>query len=124
VTAANQTQSTFAKELVAAGVDLIIGHHPHVVQTVTVVDGVPVIYSLGNTVFDQYFSSAVQEGMVVALEYTTTKRTAVLHPISSIGSRTRPYLSPAWEKDQFLKALAKLSEVSLEQSIKEGSLSW
>ena len=31
--------------------DLIIGHHPHVVQGYTVLDGVPVVYSLGNCVF-------------------------------------------------------------------------
>ena len=33
------------------GTDLIIGHHPHVVQGYEVRDGVPVIYSLGNCVF-------------------------------------------------------------------------
>ena len=31
--------------------DLIIGHHPHVVQGYTVISGVPVVYSLGNCVF-------------------------------------------------------------------------
>ncbi len=31
--------------------DLIIGHHPHVVQGVSLLDGVPVVYSLGNCVF-------------------------------------------------------------------------
>ena len=31
--------------------DLIIGHHPHVVQGYTVINGVPVVYSLGNCVF-------------------------------------------------------------------------
>ncbi len=31
--------------------DLIIGHHPHVVQGYAVLDGVPVVYSLGNCVF-------------------------------------------------------------------------
>lgn len=31
--------------------DLIIGHHPHIVQGYTVMQGVPVVYSLGNCVF-------------------------------------------------------------------------
>ena len=31
--------------------DLVIGHHPHVVQGYDVLDGVPVVYSLGNCVF-------------------------------------------------------------------------
>ena len=34
-----------------AGYDLVIGHHPHVVQEVDLIDGMPVIYSLGNLVF-------------------------------------------------------------------------
>ena len=34
-----------------AGYDLVIGHGPHVVQPVEVIDGVPVLYSLGNFVF-------------------------------------------------------------------------
>lgn len=39
--------------MVAAGADLVIGHHPHVPQGVQIVQGVPVCYSLGNYVFYQ-----------------------------------------------------------------------
>ncbi|MDD3367411.1 MAG: CapA family protein [Lachnospiraceae bacterium] len=35
-----------------AGADLIIGDHPHVLQQIDIVDGVPVIYSLGNYLFN------------------------------------------------------------------------
>lgn len=37
--------------LAGAGYDLVIGHGPHVAQHVEVVDGMPVLYSLGNFVF-------------------------------------------------------------------------
>ena len=36
-----------------AGADMVIGHHPHVPQGVTVHNGVPICYSLGNFVFFQ-----------------------------------------------------------------------
>ncbi len=36
---------------VKAGVDLVVGHHPHVVQGFDMVEGMPVAYSLGNCVF-------------------------------------------------------------------------
>ena len=49
--AVNDSQRRQARELVAAGVDLVIGHHPHVVQKVERIDGVLVFYSLGNFVF-------------------------------------------------------------------------
>jgi poly-gamma-glutamate capsule biosynthesis protein CapA/YwtB (metallophosphatase superfamily) len=44
-------QKNQARDLVAAGFDLVVGHHPHVVQEVENIDGVYVFYSLGNFVF-------------------------------------------------------------------------
>lgn len=40
--------------LAEAGADLIIGAHPHVLQGLESVDGVPVVYSLGNFWFNSY----------------------------------------------------------------------
>ena len=37
--------------LAGAGYDLVVGHGPHIAQPIEVVDGVPVLYSLGNWVF-------------------------------------------------------------------------
>ncbi|WP_291721312.1 CapA family protein [Bernardetia sp.] len=39
--------------LTKAGADAIIGHHPHVTQSIEFVNNKPVFYSLGNFVFDQ-----------------------------------------------------------------------
>lgn len=41
-----------APELVAAGADLIVGDHPHCLQAIDYIDGVPVFYSLGNFWFN------------------------------------------------------------------------
>ena len=42
-----------ADRLLQAGADMVVGHHPHVVQGFQVDDGRCVAYSLGNFVFDQ-----------------------------------------------------------------------
>jgi hypothetical protein len=42
-----------AKVLVAAGADLVVGNHPHVLQGLELINGVPVMYSHGNFFFDQ-----------------------------------------------------------------------
>ncbi|HAL49910.1 MAG: hypothetical protein UU40_C0001G0015 [Candidatus Uhrbacteria bacterium GW2011_GWD2_41_121] len=47
------TQRSLAQTMIDAGADLIIGSHPHVAQGIEVIDGVPVVYSLGNFIFDQ-----------------------------------------------------------------------
>ena len=46
-------QETIAASMLAAGADLILGHHPHVAQPITVTGDGVVAYSLGNFIFDQ-----------------------------------------------------------------------
>jgi poly-gamma-glutamate synthesis protein (capsule biosynthesis protein) len=47
----NATQRAFAQEFATAGYDLVIGHGPHTVQPIEYVGSMPVIYSIGNSVF-------------------------------------------------------------------------
>jgi poly-gamma-glutamate synthesis protein (capsule biosynthesis protein) len=49
-----QWQRKLAKELIIDGADAIIGHHPHVSQTIEFINGKPVIYSLGNFIADTH----------------------------------------------------------------------
>jgi len=56
-----------AHQLAEAGADLIIGSHPHVVQTTEFYQGKKIYYSLGNFLFDQYFSPETQKGLLVVL---------------------------------------------------------
>ena len=51
----SEAQRTAAEWLVDHGADLVVGHHPHVVQASECVHGRPVFYSLGNFVFDQRY---------------------------------------------------------------------
>jgi len=64
-------QREWAKKMVASGADLILGHHPHVLQGLEFIEGKPVFYSLGNFVFDQWFSIPTQETIALGLEFET-----------------------------------------------------
>lgn len=57
-----------AHEFVDAGVDLIIGSHPHVIQSKEEYKNKMIYYSLGNFVFDQYFDDRTRKGMAVLAE--------------------------------------------------------
>lgn len=46
-------QEDLAEWFVAQGADAVIGSHPHVIQDMQWIDGVPVIYSLGNALSNQ-----------------------------------------------------------------------
>ncbi len=63
----NPRQRQLAHALIDSGVDLIIGHHPHVVEEMEIYNNHPIFYSLGNFVFDQYFSVATQQELGVGL---------------------------------------------------------
>lgn len=56
-----------AKQLIDAGADLILGGHPHVVQTVEEYKSKMIFYSLGNFIFDQYWSKDTMEGLAVEI---------------------------------------------------------
>lgn len=46
-------QRDVAHALVASGADLIVGHHAHCIQPVEVIDGVPIVYGVGNFLFHE-----------------------------------------------------------------------
>lgn len=68
----NNEQRKTAKWLISNGTDLIIGHHPHVVQKPELIDGKPVYFSLGNHLFDQKYSST-KEGLIANIEIKNGK---------------------------------------------------
>lgn len=68
-----QAQRDIAKYLSSLGVDIIIGHHPHVVESIEYVDNTLVIYSLGNFISAQDGTNK-RTGLIAAL---TVKKNTV-----------------------------------------------
>lgn len=62
-----ERQRQLAEAMAEAGADIIIGHHPHVLQPVEMIGDTVVFYSLGNFIFDQGWSKT-RESAVVKLE--------------------------------------------------------
>ena len=61
---AEEWQKNLAHALIDAGADIIMGSHPHVVQEVERYKRGVIFYSLGNFVFDQYFSPETMSAIV------------------------------------------------------------
>lgn len=66
----NTRQVSLAHEAIDYGADLIIGAHPHWVQTKEVYQGKTIYYSLGNFVFDQEWSPNTKKGLVVKATFS------------------------------------------------------
>lgn len=120
----NKTQAKQARALIDAGVDLIIGHHPHVVQDIEVYKNKLIVYSLGNFIFDQYFSVDVEQGLLLALEETADDGWELqLVPVTSAASKNAPQVMSDRERAIFLTALAKRSSLELKEQIAAGVVS-
>lgn len=63
-----ESDRALARRLVDAGADAVIGHHPHVLQGAEFYRGAPILYSLGNFVFDM-ISPATYDGAAALLEF-------------------------------------------------------
>lgn len=64
LTLQSEEQKTLAEKLSKTGFDLILGHHPHTIQSVEKIDNSWVAYSHGNFLFDQNFSALTQKGLI------------------------------------------------------------
>ena len=59
-----------AHQFIDAGAEVVIGSHPHVVEDHEKYGGKYIYYSLGNFVFDQYFTTAVSHGLLLQMTFT------------------------------------------------------
>jgi poly-gamma-glutamate synthesis protein (capsule biosynthesis protein) len=117
---ARSNQVALAHQMIDAGADAIIGSHPHVVQNVEIYNNKPIFYSLGNFIFDQYFSAETQQGLGVGLIFNNGKMEITLLPFASKVSQVE--LMDGDEKQEFLSWLAGDSEIdeSYKMQIKNG----
>jgi poly-gamma-glutamate capsule biosynthesis protein CapA/YwtB (metallophosphatase superfamily) len=98
----NEAQEELAHMLIDLGFDAVIGHHPHVVQDVDMYKGKPIFYSLGNFIFDQYFSSDVQQMMLISADLGTSTVTYTVHALTSEKVRSQPQFMTEEEREQLL----------------------
>ena len=66
----NRPQINFAHAAIDNGADLIIGHHPHVIQTMETYKGKYIFYSLGNFIFDMYEKEPTKESLILKIYFT------------------------------------------------------
>lgn len=81
----NQAQIDFAKAAIDSGADLVIGAHPHWIQTIENYKGKYIFYSLGNFIFDQEWSQDTKEGLTLKITLTSNSTNNPL-PNQATGS--------------------------------------
>ena len=67
--------------MVRAGADVVLGAHSHVTGPIEFIDGVPVLYSMGDLIFDLPRFEATEEGVIAELTFHGADLAQVeLHP--------------------------------------------
>jgi poly-gamma-glutamate synthesis protein (capsule biosynthesis protein) len=83
-------QISFAQDCISSGADLVIGHHPHVVQRIEQYKDGWIAYSLGNFVFDQHFSKETMESIILKVVVEDKK----IKKVYSEDIRINEYFQP------------------------------
>lgn len=88
---ATNYMKSLAHTFIDAGADMIIGSHPHVIQESELYKGKHIYYSLGNFIFDQYWTNEVKTGLGV--EVTLGADVTIREVFFDIGRDGRTCLS-------------------------------
>lgn len=74
-------QIALAHAFIDAGADVVIGAHPHVIQTFETYNNRAIAYSVGNLIFDQWFNNDVRSGVILFLKLDPLSRTYTTYPM-------------------------------------------
>lgn len=106
------TQVEDGHAMVDAGADIIIGAHPHVVQPIEVYKDKVIFYSLGNFIFDQYFSEETQTGLAIGFQIEKGEAIKIKYTLIplDINSVSQPSVATSPKKEKLLEHLSKFSK--------------
>jgi len=109
----NNLQVKRGHTAIDAGADLVIGHHPHCIESVEKYKGKWIVYSLGNFVFDQDFTKGTES----LLFSCTLKKGAVenlsFQPIKI--NNCQPSIATGEDRDSIT---AKFTRICSEKGVK------
>lgn len=89
---ATDAQVQLAKVIIDMGVDVIIGHHPHVDQEIEKYNNGWIIYSLGNFIFDQSWSKETMQGLLAEIQIQDGRVYDIIPKPIQLNSNYQPYV--------------------------------
>lgn len=83
-------QEDLAHTAIDNGADMIIGHHPHIIEDIEEYKGKPIVYSLGNFIFDDTSTKDMMRGMFFSATYEGKNLTKINHKIITLNKKYQP----------------------------------
>ena len=108
-TVSNTWQKQYARRIVDAGADLVVGSHPHIVQEIEYYKNVPIVYSLGNFIY----GGTMRDTMLVTatFDYSIDKN-GQLQLIIYPGISSYERVKKDWNKDEIAAKIKELQDKS------------
>jgi hypothetical protein len=103
-------QRRLARVMVGSGADAVLGAHSHVVGTVQLIRGVPVLYSLGNLLFDHPRYERTLQGVLAELTFHGRRVVQLeLHPTVLVNRSQVNLLEPDGDGRVVLRRIREAS---------------
>jgi poly-gamma-glutamate synthesis protein (capsule biosynthesis protein) len=107
----NSRQEGLAHTAIDNGADMIIGHHPHVMEDIEVYKGKTIVYSLGNFIFDQYFSEDTMRGMFFSATFDGKNLVGANQKIITLNKFYQP--EGIFDPDEIIEKVVEKKEVTV-----------
>jgi len=100
-------QKEYARRVIDHGADLVLGHHPHVIQSIEKYKGSFILYSLGSFVFDQ--SSQPRNESFIFVCTFADKKIVSPHIIPIIIEKRQPHFAKG---EDFKRIVSRVNSIS------------
>ncbi len=115
-------QVEFAHKLLDDGADMILGHHPHQFQGIEIYKGKPIIYSMGNFIFDQNDAENM-ETFIMEMNFEGVKLKSLEAVPVKIVDKCRAVPQKEGEADKMLeREISLCSKLGTACSVQSGKL--
>jgi poly-gamma-glutamate synthesis protein (capsule biosynthesis protein) len=114
-------QIQIGRTLVDNGADIILGGHPHINQSFEIYKDRPIIYSLGNFIFDLTFIPSTNESFIAEIDIDESSNSINVNiiPILINKQTYRPQLLDNSKKNTFLKNIRLIRNLFENRSISD-----
>ncbi|MDO5376758.1 MAG: CapA family protein [Clostridia bacterium] len=111
-------QRSIGRAAIRAGADIVVGHHPHIVQGVEAYDDTYILYSLGNLVFGGNVDPDDRDALAARLTFTVYEDHAEAPELTLVplrlteladGTDYRPILAEGEEAERIVSRVLKRS---------------
>ncbi len=125
----NSIQRNLGRSAIDAGADLVLGHHPHVLQEIELYNGKYIVYSLGNFSFGGNSNPKDKDTMIFQQTFTLENDTVIVDnqiniipcSISSVSGHNNFQPTPlvGTERERVLDKIQRYSNFDIRQTISE-----